>query len=113
MISDSPYPDRWSLESWFSAFAAPDYAEFKASLVHDVEAMKVRASALGSDVAEIVSVINVGAPFIQGATVAAKVLGQIKGEKVVAFKFRRRKGYHRTVGHRQRLTRVEITSINA
>lgn len=58
MISDSPYPDRWSLESWFSAFAAPDYAEFKASLVHDVEAMKVRASALGSDVAEIVSVIN-------------------------------------------------------
>jgi large subunit ribosomal protein L21 len=57
--------------------------------------------------------VRVGAPFIQGATVAAKVLGQIKGEKVVAFKFRRRKGYHRTVGHRQRLTRVEITSINA
>ena len=57
--------------------------------------------------------VRIGAPFIQGATVAAKVLGQIKGEKVVAFKFRRRKGYHRTVGHRQRLTRVEITAINA
>jgi large subunit ribosomal protein L21 len=57
--------------------------------------------------------VRIGAPFIQGASVAAKVLGQIKGEKVVAFKFRRRKGYHRTVGHRQRLTRVEITAINA
>ena len=57
--------------------------------------------------------IRVGAPFIAGATVGAKVLGHLKGEKVIAFKFRRRKGYHRTRGHRQQLTRVEITSINA
>jgi large subunit ribosomal protein L21 len=46
-------------------------------------------------------------------SVAAKVVSQFKGEKVTAFKFRRRKGYHRKKGHRQNLTKVEITSINA
>jgi hypothetical protein len=42
-----------------------------------------------------------------------KVIGPVKADKVVAFKYRRRKGYHRTVGHRQKLTRVKITSIGA
>jgi oligoendopeptidase F len=51
-------PDRWSLDSWFTAFAAPDYAAFKAELVRDVEALKARASALSDDTAEIVSVIT-------------------------------------------------------
>ena len=51
-------PDRWSLDSWFSAFAAPDYAAFKAELVQDVEALKAKAAALGSDPAELVAVIN-------------------------------------------------------
>ncbi|HYR57332.1 MAG TPA: 50S ribosomal protein L21 [Chthoniobacteraceae bacterium] len=56
--------------------------------------------------------IKVGAD-LSGATVVAEVLEQVKAPKVVAFKFRRRKGYHRTVGHRQKLTRVKITSIGA
>ncbi len=55
----------------------------------------------------------VGTPTVTGATVVAKVLRQFKGEKVLSFKFRRRKGYHRTRGHRQLLTQVEILSINA
>lgn len=55
----------------------------------------------------------VGTPTVAGATVVAKVLKQFKGEKVLSFKFRRRKGYHRTRGHRQLLTQVEILSINA
>lgn len=46
-----------------------------------------------------------------GASVVGEVLDQVKAKKVVAFKYRRRKGYHRTVGHRQKLTRVRITSI--
>lgn len=54
-----------------------------------------------------------GAPTISGATVTGKVLSQFKGRKVIAFKFRRRKGYHRTVGHRRRLTQVKIQSIKA
>ena len=52
-----------------------------------------------------------GAPHISGASVVAEVVEQRKAPKVVAFKYRRRKGYHRTVGHRQKLTRVRIKSI--
>jgi large subunit ribosomal protein L21 len=47
------------------------------------------------------------------AQVEAEVVGQIKGDKVIAYKYRRRKGYHRTVGHRRKLTRLKITSIKA
>lgn len=53
-----------------------------------------------------------GHPFIAGARVTAEVLEQRKDKKVVAFKFKRRKGYHRTVGHRRKLTRVKIKSIS-
>ncbi|HEY2712581.1 MAG TPA: 50S ribosomal protein L21 [Chthoniobacterales bacterium] len=48
---------------------------------------------------------------VQGATVSGEVVEQRKGEKLIAFKYRRRKGYHRTVGHRRKLTRVKITGI--
>lgn len=51
-------PDRWSLESWFSGFAKPDYTDFKATLVRDIEAMKARTSALGSDTKEIAKTIH-------------------------------------------------------
>ena len=53
-----------------------------------------------------------GDPLIAGAKVTAEVVEQRKDKKVIAFKFRRRKGYHRTVGHRRKLTRVKIKSIN-
>jgi len=52
-----------------------------------------------------------GNPLISGAKVTAEVVEQRKDKKVVAFKFKRRKGYHRTVGHRRKLTRVKIKSI--
>src|SRR5437764_14612607 len=53
-----------------------------------------------------------GDPLVSGAKVTAEVLEQRKDKKVIAFKYRRRKGYHRTVGHRRKLTRVRIKSIN-
>lgn len=53
-----------------------------------------------------------GRPLIEGATVTGEVVEQRKDKKVIAFKFKRRKGYHRTVGHRRKLTRVKITSIS-
>src|SRR6266699_6475462 len=53
-----------------------------------------------------------GNPLVSGAKVTAEVLEQRKDKKVFAFKYRRRKGYHRTVGHRRKLTRVKIKSIN-
>jgi len=52
-----------------------------------------------------------GNPLIEGATVTGEVIEQRKDKKVIAFKYRRRKGYHRTVGHRRKLTRIKITGI--
>ena len=54
---------------------------------------------------------SVGAPTVDKATVVADVVSHIRGPKVVAFKMKRRKGYHRTVGHRQELTVVKIKEI--
>jgi large subunit ribosomal protein L21 len=56
--------------------------------------------------------IKVGSA-LKGLSVVGEVVEQIKAPKVTAYKYRRRKGYHRTVGHRQKLTRVKITSIPA
>ena len=53
-----------------------------------------------------------GSPLISGAKVTAEVVEQRKDKKVIAFKYKRRKGYHRTVGHRRKLTRVKIKSIS-
>jgi large subunit ribosomal protein L21 len=52
-----------------------------------------------------------GNPHISGASVVGEIVEQHKADKVIAFKYRRRKGYHRTVGHRRKLTRVRIKSI--
>jgi large subunit ribosomal protein L21 len=57
--------------------------------------------------------VSVGAPLVAGAAVTAEVVEQDKAEKVIAYKFKRRKGYHRTVGHRRQITRLKITSITA
>jgi large subunit ribosomal protein L21 len=50
---------------------------------------------------------------LKGASVTAEVIGAKKAPKVICFKYRRRKGYHRTVGHRRKLTEVRIKSITA
>ena len=55
---------------------------------------------------------KVGAPLVGGATVAADVIGEVKGKKVESVKYKRRKGFHKTVGHRQQYTKVKITGIN-
>jgi large subunit ribosomal protein L21 len=57
--------------------------------------------------------INLGTPLVSGASVKAEVVDQYKDDKVIAFKFKRRKGYHRTVGHRRQLTELKITKISA
>lgn len=54
---------------------------------------------------------KVGAPYVEGASVTAKVLDQFRGKKGIAFKFKRRKGYHKTKGYRRSLTKLEITGI--
>lgn len=54
------------------------------------------------------STLTVGAPTVDGAAVTAKVVEQFRGDKVVNFKKKRRKGYKRKIGHRQDQTRIEI-----
>jgi large subunit ribosomal protein L21 len=56
--------------------------------------------------------VNVGAPVIKGATVVAKVDEHVKGDKVIVFKKKRRKGYRKKNGHRQALTLITIEKIN-
>ena len=55
--------------------------------------------------------LTVGSPTVAAASVVADVVEHKRGEKKIAFKMKRRKGYHRTVGHRQELTVVKITEI--
>ena len=57
--------------------------------------------------------LNIGTPVVAGATVKAEIVDQFRGKKIVVFKMKRRKSYRRTQGHRQSLTRVKITAINA
>ena len=57
--------------------------------------------------------VTVGSPTVASATVVADVVEHIRGEKKVAFKMKRRKGYHKTIGHRQELTVVKIKEIKA
>ncbi|MBR1965390.1 MAG: 50S ribosomal protein L21 [Lentisphaeria bacterium] len=57
--------------------------------------------------------LNVGTPVIAGASVKAEIVDQFRGKKIIVFKMKRRKSYRRTQGHRQSLTRVKITAINA
>jgi len=55
---------------------------------------------------------TVGTPTVEGATVTAKVVDQFRGKKGIAFKFKRRQGYHKTKGYRRHLTKLEITGIS-
>ena len=54
---------------------------------------------------------KVGSPVIKGAKVTAKVISHLKDDKVLVFKKKRRKGYQKMNGHRQHLTRIEVTKI--
>lgn len=55
---------------------------------------------------------KIGTPVVAGATVTADVLGPVKGPKVRTVKYKRRKGYHKTIGHRQKYVKVRVSGIN-
>lgn len=54
-----------------------------------------------------------GRPRVEGAQVAAEILDQARADKIIVFKFKRRKKYRRTAGHRQNITVLRITEIRA
>lgn len=57
--------------------------------------------------------VKVGAPYVDGASVTATVAKNGKDKKIIVYKYKPKKGYHKKQGHRQPYTKVEITAINA
>ena len=55
--------------------------------------------------------VKVGTPIVEGVKAEGKVVGQVRGEKIVVFKYKSKKNYRRKQGHRQPYTKVEITKI--
>ncbi len=55
--------------------------------------------------------VAIGTPHVKGAEVLAKVIGTGKDDKVTTFKYKRKTNYHRTIGHRQPFTRIQVEEI--
>ena len=55
--------------------------------------------------------VRVGSPVLEGVKAEAKVLSQVRGEKIVVYKYKSKKDYHRKQGHRQPYTKIEITKV--
>ena len=55
--------------------------------------------------------VKIGTPVVEGVKVEGKGVGQIRGEKIVVYKYKSKKNYRRKQGHRQPYTKVEITKI--
>ena len=92
--------------------------QYKVSVGDTLEVEKIDGE-VGSEVSfdEIVmkgdaNDVVLGEPNISGASVKAKILDQFRDKKKIAFKFKRRKGFHLTKGYRRSLTRLEITAIS-
>jgi len=86
------------------------------------EGEKIRVEKLSKEEGSVVSFseillyvdggnVDVGTPVVSGASVEGKVLGEGKADKVVVFKYKKRKRYSKKKGHRQQYTQVEITTI--
>ncbi|MGL4790020.1 MAG: 50S ribosomal protein L21 [Anaerotignaceae bacterium] len=56
--------------------------------------------------------LSVGAPYVAGATVVANVIGDGKAKKVIVYKYKAKKGFHKKKGHRQPFTKLQINAIN-
>lgn len=86
--------------------------------VGDVLDVPLLDSAIGKEVTwnEVLltakdDIVHIGKPFVQGASVTAKLVSEGRGDKVRVVKFRRHKRYHRTKGHRQDFATIEIVAI--
>jgi len=55
--------------------------------------------------------VQYGAPVVKGAKVEGEIIKQFRGEKLIAFKYKKRKGYEKKKGHRQELTRIKISAV--
>ena len=74
---------------------------------------KLEASEGDAVVFDKVLMVNdkIGAPYVEGAKVSANVVKQGKAKKVIVFKYKSKKNYHKKQGHRQPFTKIQITAI--
>ncbi len=84
--------------------------------VLDVELLPIKEGEKSFTISDVLLIadgakVKVGKPLVTGAQVVVEIEEEVKGDKVIAYKFRRREGYHRTVGHRQKYNRVKVTKI--
>ena len=63
-------------------------------------------------IGEVGGELKVGAPFVEGATVTAKALKEGRSKKIIVYKYKPKKGYHKKQGHRQAYTKLQIEKIN-
>ncbi|MBQ7275648.1 MAG: 50S ribosomal protein L21 [Bacilli bacterium] len=56
---------------------------------------------------------KIGAPYVEGAKVSASVVKQGRAKKVIVFKYKSKKNYHKKQGHRQPFTKIQVTAIEA
>ncbi len=57
--------------------------------------------------------LKLGSPYVKNASVSASVIGEGKAKKVIIYKYKSKKGFHKKKGHRQPFTKLKITKINA
>ena len=88
-------------------------AEGQLIFVHQLEAEVGDKVSFDQVLMTIGDSTSVGTPILSGASVSATVLGHQKGDKVIVFRKKRRKGYRKKNGHRQAFTRIQIDSIKA
>lgn len=77
---------------------------FDAKAGHEVKLGKVLMAKDGNSV-------HIGTPYLKGAQVICDVIGQVRGEKVIAFKYKKRKSEKKKIGHRSELTKIKVKEI--
>jgi large subunit ribosomal protein L21 len=90
------------------------YRVTKGDIIYVEKLDQAAESAVNFDVLMIGSDegVKIGNPTVEGAKVEGKVLGQVKGEKIIIYKYKSKKNYARKAGHRQNYTKVEITAVS-
>ncbi len=94
---------------------AKQYSVKKEDVLEIEKQTAEKGSAISLDKVLFVSTekdVEVGRPYVKGAVVHAEILEHMDGEKLISYKYRRRKASHRKKGHRQHLTRIKITDIS-
>lgn len=89
--------------------------QYKVSEGDELFVEKLDAEAEGEVVFDKVLMVEgkVGTPYVEGATVKATVVKHGKGKKIIVYKYKSKKNYHKKQGHRQPYTKVKVVAINA